>query len=98
MQIDGLSHPQPVAGHDEDQGCVPLTIAALASRLDELAEFTIGEIFHCCIPALPRLRCMLSHGLPPVTFHNSPFGRVTGGLAIAEHCSTLAPLTFSNVG
>jgi len=35
-QINGLSHPQSMASHNQDQRAVALPVAALASGLDEL--------------------------------------------------------------
>src|SRR5215831_16484907 len=44
MQINSLSHPQAVTGHDEDQRGIPLAIAALAGCLDEPVKLSLSQI------------------------------------------------------
>jgi len=44
MQINSLTHPQAVTGHDEDQRGIPLAIAALAGCLDEPVKLSLSQI------------------------------------------------------
>jgi hypothetical protein len=37
FQINGLTHPEPMSSHQQDQGCVTLAIAALTRGADELS-------------------------------------------------------------
>src|SRR5215831_18778836 len=44
MQINSLSHPQAVTGHDEDQRGIPLAMAALAGCLDEPVKLSLRQV------------------------------------------------------
>jgi hypothetical protein len=37
FQINGLTHPEPMSSHQQDQGCVTLAMAALTRGADELS-------------------------------------------------------------
>ena len=41
LKVNCFAHPEAMPGHVEDQGCVTLAIAALASRADKLAKLCL---------------------------------------------------------
>src|SRR5215471_5560178 len=51
MQINSLSHPQAVTGHDEDQRGIALAIAAFAGGLNQPVKLSLGQI----APPIARL-------------------------------------------
>src|SRR5262245_21687124 len=57
MQIDGLSHPQPMPGHDEDQRGIALPIAALAGCLDKPVKLSLSQI----APSVAPLHGSITH-------------------------------------
>src|SRR5215470_11609924 len=57
VQIDGLSDPQAMPGHDEDQRSIALAMAAFAGCLNQPVKLSLGQI----APPIARLHGSITH-------------------------------------